>query len=204
MMRIASSVLLVVVLFTLPAFARGLDGGDQLLPRLPQPKIKPGDMGLRGSRDADQGDRIGKITQAMDAVVTDLSKEQTDKLVQDRQNKIIKDLDSIIRELEKQTGGGGGGKGSGGGKGMSPANPNSPMRDSNIASGPGGIGDLHAPKASRKNWAELSPKQRERILQATSEGFPPGFEAVLQSYYRRLAQEQVERDESATTQPSVP
>lgn len=193
-------VLLALLLLASPVLARGLDGGDQLLPQLP--RIKPGDMGLRGSRGASEDDKLGKITQTMSAVVADLTKEQTDKLVQDKQNKIIKDLDAVIRELEKQTGGGG--KGGGKDKGMPAANPNSPMKDSNIASGPGGIGDLHAPKASRKDWAELSPRQREQILQATTEGFPPGFEAVLQSYYRRLAQEQVGRDEGAATRPATP
>jgi hypothetical protein len=201
-MRHNSTILLIVGLLAVPAGARGLDGGDQLLPRLPQSRVKPGNPGLRDSLGQSQDDPLAKITESMSAVVTDLSKDQTDKPVQDKQGKILKDLDAVIHELEQQAGGGGGGKsGKNGNKGMT-SRPSSPMKDSNIVGGPGGEGDLNAPKASRKEWAELPPKQRERILQATTEGFPPGFEAVLQSYYRRLAEERVVDDEGMKPTPT--
>ena len=68
-------------------------------------------------------------------------------------------------------------------------NPNSPLRRSVLAGGPGGIGDLNAPRNSRRKWAELTPKERERILQSRTEGFPAGYEEILGEYYRRLATE---------------
>jgi hypothetical protein len=58
-----------------------------------------------------------------------------------------------------------------------------------LAGGPGGVGDLNAPRSSRRKWAELTPKERERILQSRTEGFPAGYEEILGEYYRRLATE---------------
>ena len=33
------------------------------------------------------------------------------------------------------------------------------------------------------------PKLRSEILQSTTEGFPPGYENLLQSYYQQLSEE---------------
>ena len=67
--------------------------------------------------------------------------------------------------------------------------PTSPARDSDIRGGPGGMGSLVAPGESAKDWAKLSPRERDRILQSMSEGFPPEYRTVLERYYRRLAEE---------------
>ena len=63
------------------------------------------------------------------------------------------------------------------------------MADSMIRSGTGGIGSLVDPKESNKDWAKLSGRERDRILQSMSEGFPPEYRLVLERYYRRLAEE---------------
>ena len=39
------------------------------------------------------------------------------------------------------------------------------------------------------DWAKLSGRERDRILQSMSEGFPPEYRTVLERYYRRLAEE---------------
>ena len=38
------------------------------------------------------------------------------------------------------------------------------------------------------DWAKLRDRDRDRIIQAREEGFPPGYEALLERYYRRLAE----------------
>ena len=56
------------------------------------------------------------------------------------------------------------------------------------------------PRGSAKDWAKLSARERDRILQSMSEGFPPEYRTVLERYYRRLAEEKtaaVRRDASA-------
>ncbi len=63
------------------------------------------------------------------------------------------------------------------------------MDDSFIRSGTGGIGPLTNPDDGGKDWAKLSDRERDRILQSMTEGFPPEYRTVLERYYRRLAEE---------------
>ena len=63
------------------------------------------------------------------------------------------------------------------------------MADSMISRGSGGSGPLGKPGESQKDWAKLSSRERDRILQSMSEGFPPEYRTVLERYYRRLAEE---------------
>jgi hypothetical protein len=136
-------------------------------------------------------DPLRYIETDMSHVVGELTAFKTDKPVQQVQSKVVTRLDTIIKMLEKECNGAGGG---GGGK---------PLGRSVIAKGPGGEGDMHDPKQGEKQWASLPPKQREQILQSRTEGFPPGFEAILQSYYERLAQEQLEDHAAATAAPAA-
>ena len=52
----------------------------------------------------------------------------------------------------------------------------------------------------RGRAAIFDPQLREQIMQSKTEGFPPGYESLLQSYYQRLAQEKV-GDEAAAKTP---
>jgi hypothetical protein len=121
----------------------------------------------------------------------DLSKLQTGKPVQKVQDQAVARLDAVIKLLDQQCNGSAG----------SNPNPTKPLNKTIIAKGPGGQGEMHDPKAGDKQWASLPPKQREQILQSQTQGFPPGFESILQSYYERLAQEQVD---DATAAPAAP
>ena len=111
-------------------------------------------------------------------VIDDLANGETHTPAHVTEPKILSRLDVLIKILEKQCKGGKAG-----------GNPNSPLRRSVLAGGPGGIGDMNAPRNSRRKWAELTPKERERILQSRTEGFPAGYEEILGEYYRRLATE---------------
>jgi hypothetical protein len=112
-------------------------------------------------------------------VIEDLAARDTTNPAEVTQPQIISRLDVLIKMLEKQCKGGGGG-----------GNPNGPLARSVRAGGPGGQGDLNAPRRSQRKWAELTPKERERILQSRTEGFPPGYEDILTEYFRRLSAEQ--------------
>ncbi len=179
---------------------------------IPQPGQKSG-PGLSDTQDfinnsmrsavaGREEDPLKFISKDMQVIVGDLDKFQTDKPVQAKQERVVSELDILIQKLQKACKSGG----------AASLNPSRPKNDSVLGQGPGGIRDLHDPKAGEKKWGDLPPKQRDQILQSKTEGFPPGYEALLQSYYRRLAQEQVSGEAAApasaiaapTTAPSAP
>jgi len=153
---------------------------------------------LPGGQQPSQQDPIGPIAEQMGSVVGDLTDLKTDLPVQTKQHQVIGSLDLVIKELEQQCSGNGGGN----------PNPTKPISRSVIAKGPGGSGPLHDAQAGTRVWGQLPAKEREQILQSQTEGFPPGYESVLASYFTRLAQEQVANESAGaigpTTQPSHP
>jgi len=133
------------------------------------------------------------IASKMTEVTGDLAKTETGKPVQEKEESIVRDLDELIAQLEKQC--------QGCKNGMRKNRPTSPAKDSTISSGPGGMGNLANPGESAKDWAKLSPRERDRILQSMSEGFPPEYRTVLERYYRRLAEEKTVAPGSDKAQP---
>jgi hypothetical protein len=121
------------------------------------------------------------IATKMASVTDELNKAVTGKPVQDQQKAIVRDLDELIASLEKQCENCKGG--------MKRNKPNRGMEDSMIGQGTGGIGTLLNPAGDGKDWSKLSPRERDRILQSMSEGFPPEYRTVLERYYRRLAEQ---------------
>jgi hypothetical protein len=124
---------------------------------------------------------VSSISGKMTNVAGDLAKTVTGEPVQTRQKEIVKDLDDLIASLEKQC--------QACKNGMVRNNPTRPATESTLRRGTGGIGDLVNPKESNKDWAKISQRERDRILQSMSEGFPPEYRLVLERYYRRLAEE---------------
>jgi hypothetical protein len=146
----------------------------------------PGNLLTKLMRSRDE-DPLRFLAGDMSVIVGDLSAFQTDKPVQAKEDQVVSRLDALIKELEKQCKSGGGGG----------ANPSRPLGRSILARGPGGQGDMIDPKQGDKQWASLPAKQREQILQSQTEGFPPGYERILQSYYQRLSEEKVTGEPAA-------
>jgi hypothetical protein len=121
------------------------------------------------------------ISYKMSGVAGDLSKKETGEPVQNQEKRIVRDLDELIAALEKECQNCKGNK--------APNKPKKPAQDSMIHGGTGGIGELIDPGQAEKDWAKLSARERDRILQSMSEGFPPEYRTVLERYYRRLAEE---------------
>jgi len=126
-----------------------------------------------------------EIAEKMAGVVDDLGSKTTGPPVQAKQKEIVRDLDELIASLEKQI--------QQGRDGRKRNDPREGMDDSRIGSGSGGIGTLVNPADGGKDWGKLSDRERDRILQSMSEGFPPEYRAVLERYYRRLAEEKSAR-----------
>jgi hypothetical protein len=138
---------------------------------------------------------MGGIAAKMTEVSGDLAKTETGKPVQEKEDSIVRDLDELIAQLEKQC--------QGCKNGMRKMRGDRPAADSTIASGPGGMGNLSNPGESAKDWAKLSPRERDRILQSMSEGFPPEYRTVLERYYRRLAEEKTVAPGTDKAQPKT-
>jgi hypothetical protein len=143
-------------------------------------------------------DPLGEIAADMDRVVIDLSGANTAKPTQEAQKKIVGKLDVLIARLEEEAQSGRGG--------ASGSNPNRPLADSQIIGGPGGIGDLHAARKNGKQWGELPPHQRDKIVQSLTEGFPAHYQKILERYYKRLAEEKpaVSADDDAEMKDDAP
>jgi len=125
---------------------------------------------------------MSAISYKMSGVAGDLAKKETGEPVQNQEKRIVRDLDDLIAALEKECENCKKGN-------KAPNNPKNPAPDSMIHGGTGGIDDLVDPAESAKDWAKLSARERDRILQSMSEGFPPEYRTVLERYYRRLAEE---------------
>ena len=138
--------------------------------------------GLLAATPAMAGDvQAVDIANKMGGVVDNLGKKQTGSPVQGEQKEIVRDLDDLIASLEKEC--------QNCKNGIKRNNPKNGMADSIISSGTGGIGTLTNPDEGGKDWGKLSDRERDRILQSMTEGFPPEYRTVLERYYRRLAEE---------------
>jgi hypothetical protein len=124
---------------------------------------------------------LAPISTKMTGVAGALAKTETGEPVQTKEKEVLRDLDELIARLEKEC--------QNCKNGIKKNNPTTPLADSMIRSGTGGIGTLVDPGQSQKDWAKLSGRERDRILQSMSEGFPPEYRLVLERYYRRLAEE---------------
>lgn len=142
---------------------------------------------------ADGPPTMSVIARKMNGVTATLAKTITGQPTQRPQKAVLRDLDELIAALEKEC--------EGCKNGIARNRPTKPAADSIPHGGTGGIGDLAEPGASEKEWARLSPRERDRILQSMSEGFPPEYRAVLERYYRRLAEERTAADGKPAESP---
>lgn len=155
------------------------DGAEEFMPSKGK-NAETGTDALGGAQEWMQ-DPFKNIGSDMKGIVSDLDAAETHVPSTESQPRVLSRLDVLITQLEKACK-----KGSGGGAAGN--NPSSPANRSTLGGGPGGKGDLRAPGDSRKKWAELTPKEREKILQSQTQGFPAGYEDLLAEYFRRLSQ----------------
>ncbi len=146
------------------------------------------------AQDDATGTPLEDVTHDMKVAANHLSKKTTAKPTQLSQEEAVAKLDKLIAELEKER--------QSMGSGANP-NPTMPANASNVRSGPGGMGDLHGTRDQGDRWGELPPHERDRILQSLTEGFPPHYQAILESYYKRLAVEKRAEEPEAAPAPKA-
>ncbi len=117
------------------------------------------------------------LQQEMQQAAGDLDKGRTRPPAKVTQPLIITRLDVMIEMLERECNGSGGGG----------RNPTRPANASTLRTGPDSRGEMRAPKQDGRKWAELTAKEREKILQSKTDGFPAEYDAILSDYFRRLS-----------------
>jgi hypothetical protein len=149
---------------------------------------------LSGARPggAAAGDPLKAMAEQMSVIRDDLTQYQTDQPVQDKEKKVVTSLDALIAALERHNGTGKGNQPFGG------------RRQSIIVTADPRNGPLHDTDQRGRQWGQLPPKERQEILQSETEGFPPGYEALLQSYYQQLAQEKPADDKTSDAPTTAP
>lgn len=90
---------------------------------------------------------------------------------------IIDRLDIMIQLLEQSCNGGNGGG----------QNPSRPANASTLRTGADRRGEMRAAKQDGRKWAELTEKERQKILQSKTDGFPAGYDDILADYFRKLS-----------------
>jgi hypothetical protein len=134
------------------------------------------------------GSPLKTIARRMTVVHRDLSSMETDEPVQTRERQVVHSLEELIAALEKKCNCSGSG-----------TNPGTGRKKSVIASGSATIGSLHGVDPNARLWSQLPPKLRDEILQSKTEGFPPGYEALLQSYFQQLSEEKSSDEKQPAT-----
>ncbi len=120
---------------------------------------------------------LGILEFEMQEAIEDLAAGKSKPPALVTQPRIISRLDFMIEELEKKTGGGTGSSNAG----------NKPAEKSALRKGQMKEGQMRAAKNEGDRWADIPPKEREKILQSQGEGFPAGYEDVLADYFRKLS-----------------
>jgi hypothetical protein len=151
-------------------------------------------VGVFAAEPEKSADPLGDVVLDMQVATKWLSKATTNAITQETQKDAVERLDALIIELEKQRQQMGNG-------GNTPRNPTNPMQDSMVHGGPGGQGKMRAPQDNGKHWAELPPHERERIMQSMTEGFPAHYQNVLESYFKRVAEEKTVKADDAAPPP---
>lgn len=142
----------------------------------------------------DENRPLGDLGDRMGVVGGRLAARDGSPPVQALQGHIVGHLDDLLERLRKKVdqccGGDGDGEGEGDGEGNARGRGNNPLNESRLVGGPGGVGELQATGQTTRQFGELPPRLRDKIVQARERGFPSRYADVLEEYYRRLAEQE--------------
>lgn len=129
-------------------------------------------------------DSLDHIARRMDDIERRLDLGHAGKKVRDVQDGVIKSLDKLIEELEKQQQQQSSSSSSSGG-----SQSNNPAPDSTPMGGKGKGEVARRNVGSDSGWGNLPPKEREEALQQVGRDFPAHYRDLIEQYFRRLAAE---------------
>lgn len=134
-------------------------------------------------------DSLDEIARLMDDIRRRLALSRAGKVVRDEEDTVIKKLEKMIDDLEKQRQQQQQQKQQNAGKsGRQPSNPLEQSQRADLK-GPGEVD----PKSIGKHdgWGNLPPKQRQEVLQQIGRELPAHFRETIEEYFKRLAQDGV-------------
>lgn len=103
--------------------------------------------------------------------------------VQTVQERIVAELDELIKRIEAQGGGGGGGSGNS----NNPGDPSNPLQDS-IVKGSTAPGEVDKKKFSKEGqWGNLPEKQQAEAKNLINRNYPSNYRQAVESYFKKLA-----------------
>jgi hypothetical protein len=142
------------------------------------------------------------VARRMKDVQRRLALEEPGKPTQEQQQKILDELDELIKKLEEQrkqqqqmAAASQGGSGADPGRAAEESMPSELKGDGNVDRKRLVAGDA---------WGSLPPAERERLTQAITRDFPPHYRGLIEDYFRTLAAEAdaaEETEESPTSEP---
>jgi|GEM_PF-313111 len=104
------------------------------------------------------------------------------------QDKIVEDLDKIIKRLEEQQQQQNNSGGSSGSRSSRSIRSSRPAQDSQIIGGKGPGEVEKRDVGSGSGWGNLPPKEREEVLQQIGRDFPAQYRDKIEQYFRKLAE----------------
>lgn len=130
--------------------------------------------------------QLDPVARLMDRIQIRLGHARAGTRVRKDESDVIKHLDELIDQIEKQLQASQSAAQAGSGSSSTPSNP---AQDS-FRAGPQGVGDVTPRDLSPGgDWGNLPPKERERALQQLSKDFPSHYRDIVERYFRKLAQE---------------
>lgn len=133
-----------------------------------------------------QEDPLEPIASAMNAAAAGLNHPDVGAATQKSEQSAVTQLKTLIEQVEQQLKQQQQQQGQGG---RPPANPTEGMKESRVVDGPGGRGQMIRAREGANDWGKLPDRDRDKIIQAREQGFPAGYEEMLERYYKRLAEE---------------
>jgi hypothetical protein len=133
-----------------------------------------------------KADSLDEVSRLMADVRRRLDLARAGKKVRDQEEEIVRKLEKMIDEMEKQrqqqqqqadnSGG---------------STPSSPLQDSTTP-GMTAKGEVDQKDIGKKSgWGNLPPKQRQEVLQQIGRELPAHFRETIEEYFKRLAQDGV-------------
>jgi tetratricopeptide (TPR) repeat protein len=166
-------------------FDEALDALDQLLNRTERVPMRYSTTAVLMQEELSRlkEKSLAEIARLMSDSERRLDLGRAGERVQGVQERIIADLDELIKKLEAQQGGGGGGSGS-----SSNSNESSNPADDSSVKGSTAPGETDKKKFSKEGqWGDMPDKQQAEAKNLINRNFPSHYRQAIETYFKKLA-----------------